>query len=96
MRRRIGHIFCLFIMSVAVITSGCGKTTPGTTTKTTAAELPQRSNGSASASWVFSFENLTDLCAYSDVVATGVIDRMVDTTPGDGGNLVSTKWAFRI
>ncbi len=51
---------------------------------------PQRSGGlGTNPSWAFYFDNIADLCTYSDVVAIGVVDRVIEIVPPltEGGHL---------
>lgn len=59
---------------------------------------PQRIGGGGEPSWAFYFDNVADLCAYSDVVAIGVVDRVVEIVPPltEGGHLYQTRWALRV
>ncbi len=59
---------------------------------------PQRIGSGGSASWAFYFDNIADLCTYSDVVAIGVVDRVIEIVPPltERGHLYQTRWAFRV
>ncbi len=52
---------------------------------------------SSGASWAKSFEDMTELCAASDVIALGMVDRVIRVTRAQpSGHLYFTDWAFRI
>lgn len=69
-----------------------------TPTTTTLSVPPRRIGGGGEASWAFYFDNVADLCAYSDVMAIGVVDRVVEIVPPltEGGHLYETRWALRV
>jgi hypothetical protein len=60
--------------------------------------IPSRIGGGGEASWAFYFDNLADLCAYSDVIAVGEVDRVVEIVVHINVNemLYSTRWALRV
>jgi len=56
---------------------------------------PQRIGEGESASWAFHFDNLDDLCAHSDIIVVGTVDRVIEVIH-QGGMLYQTNWAFRV
>ena len=56
---------------------------------------PRRSGGGGQIDWAFSFDNLSDLTAFSDVIAIVVVDKAIEVTH-EKGMLYSTRWALRV
>lgn len=60
--------------------------------------LPQKEGGGGEASWAFGFDNLTDLCRYSDAIIIGVVDRVAEVISQNESRHTwyRTKWVFRV
>ena len=56
---------------------------------------PQRIGEGEHASWAFHFDNLGDLCAHSDIIVVGTVDRVIEVIH-QGRMLYQTNWAFRV
>lgn len=56
---------------------------------------PQRIGEGEHASWAFYFDNLDDLCAHSDIIVVGTVDRVIEVIH-QGRMSYQTNWAFLV
>jgi hypothetical protein len=57
---------------------------------------PQRSGGLGSnPSWAYFYSSIEDMCTHSDVIATGVVEKIIESRE-EGTRLYMTYWDFRV
>ncbi|MFC2070575.1 zf-HC2 domain-containing protein [Chloroflexota bacterium] len=73
------------------------ETSPVISESETSSDLPRRSGGIGTVSRAFGFDNLTEMSAFSDLIAVCVVDRAVEVKQeGEHVPYYMTRWAFKV